>query len=342
MRAGLENWLVGHWYSSHQPPWYLRLLEPVYRAAYQRDQKSKKDSPAVYQPGLPLVVVGNVTAGGSGKTPLIIRLCQIALDMNLKPGIASTGYGRKSSDTLLVQADSDTRTCGDEPVMLAQRTGVPVVVAANRPDAVKKLNAMDLDLVFSDDGLQQADLARDIEFCVVDGERGLGNGHLIPAGPLREPAERLRQVDFVVSNGEWADKPKDLDVNVMRLDASVVRSLDDEMECPVDEFRQKHAGNPLIAFAAIGNPQRFFKMLESMGIRVEAHGFPDHHTFTRNDFASLTAGCAIIMTEKDAVKCRGLGLQNAWYVPVETRLTDEFERIIKDLLAKLMKDSEER
>ncbi len=340
MRAAFENWLVGHWYSTGQPPWYLRLLEPVYRAAYQRDQKNKSRGSATYRPGLPLIVVGNITAGGSGKTPLIIRLCQLALDMNLKPGIASTGYGRESGETLLVQADSDTRKCGDEPVMLAQRTGVPVVVAASRPDAVKSLNEMDLDLVFSDDGLQQAGLERDIEICVVDGERGMGNGHLIPAGPLREPAERLRQVDFVVSNGEWGDKPAGLDVNVMRLEASVVRSLDNVTEYSVDEFRQKHAETPLHAVAAIGNPQRFFRMLESLGMEVEPHGFPDHHSFTRDDFNSITAGAAIIMTEKDAVKCRSLGLENAWYVPVETRLTYEFERIFKDLMAKLMKDSE--
>ena len=151
MRAGIENWLLKHWYGTGQPPWYLRVLEPLYRWAYQRVQKAGYPG---YRPDLPLIVVGNITAGGSGKTPLVIRLCQLALDVNLKPGIASTGYGRSSRDTFVVQADSDTRLCGDEPVLLAQRTGVPVVVAAHRPDAVRKLNEMGLDLVFSDDGLQ--------------------------------------------------------------------------------------------------------------------------------------------------------------------------------------------
>ena len=339
MRAGIENWLLRHWYGTHQPPWYLRMLEPVYRVAYQRAQNKQRSGSGIYRPDIPLIVVGNITSGGSGKTPLVIRLCQLALDMNLKPGIASTGYGRQSQDTLLVRADSDTRTCGDEPVMLALRTGVPVVVASRRHDAVQKLSAMGLDLVFSDDGLQQADLARDIEICVIDGERGLGNGHLIPAGPLRETSERLRQVDYVVTNGEWADKLDDVDVSVMRLQAGVVRSLDDATEYSVDEFRQNHAGTRIHAVAGIGNPQRFFRMLETLGIKADPHGFSDHHSFTAKDFESIRADSAIIMTEKDAVKCRSLELENAWYMPVETHLPGEFEAMFKQQLAKLIKDS---
>lgn len=339
MRAGIENWLLRIWYSARQPPWYLRMLEPVYRAAYQRAQTSVQAGPGVYAPGLPLIVVGNITAGGSGKTPLVIRLCQLALDMGLKPGIASTGYGRQSRDTLLVEADSDTSICGDEPVLLAQRTGVPVVVAANRIDAVQTLNELNLDLVLSDDGLQQPDMDRDIEFCVIDGERGLGNGHLIPAGPLRERAGRLEQVDFVVSNGEWPGKPDGMDVSVMQLQASLVRSLNDATECSVEEFRHNKAGIPIHAVAGIGNPRRFFRMLENLGIKAEIHGFPDHYSFTRKDFDSIAVDSAIIMTEKDAVKCRSLGLVNAWYMPVEARLPGELEHLFQARLAKLTKDS---
>jgi tetraacyldisaccharide 4'-kinase len=339
MRAAIENWLLRQWYGMRQPPWYLRMLEPVYRAAYQRAQNSGRSGPGMYRSGVPVIVVGNITVGGSGKTPMVIRLCQLALDMNLKPGIATTGYGRQGRDTLVVQADSDTDTCGDEPVLLAQRTAVPVVVATHRLDAVKRLNDMNLDLIFSDDGLQQADLDRDVEFCVVDGERGLGNGHLIPAGPLREPAERLKQVDHVISNGEWAGKPDDVDVCVMHLRASVVRSLDDATAYSVNEFRHYHTGILIHAIAGIGNPKRFFSMLESLGIEADSHGFPDHHSFTPGDFDSMGADAAIIMTEKDAVKCRSLGLKNAWYVPVETRLPDEFEGKFKEQLARLIKDS---
>ena len=337
MRAGIENWLSEHWYGAQQPPWYLRLLEPLYRKAYQRKQRNGQDETTMYRPGLPLVVVGNITAGGSGKTPLVLRLCELALEMNLKPGIASTGYGRQGRDTLLVLSDSDPRLCGDEPVMLAKRTGVPVVVSAKRTDAVKALCEMELDLIFSDDGLQQADLDRDIEFCVIDGERGLGNGHLIPAGPLRESAERLKLVNFVVSNGEWAGKPDDVEVDVMRLDPQLIISLDESKTLSVNEFTHKNTGKDIHSFAGIGNPTRFFRMLEDLEINTHWHGFPDHHTYVKEDFDSISGDSVIIMTEKDAIKCRLLGLKNAWYVPVETQLSDKLENSIKRQLTKLMK-----
>lgn len=339
-RSNIENWLVHHWYAQHQPPWYLRLLEPLYRAAYKRAQNKQQAGSNPYQSRLPLIVVGNITAGGTGKTPLVIRLCQLAVELDLRPGIVTTGYGREGRDTCVVQPQSATRECGDEPVLLAIRTGVPVVVAANRLDALKKLNEMELDILISDDGLQHADLDPDMEFCVIDGERGFGNGHLLPAGPLREPAERLAQVDYVFSNGEWAGKPENITVNVMNLQADRVRSLDDVQQCSIAEFRQKHAGVAVHAFAAIGNPQRFFRMLESLGINADSHGFSDHYSFTQEDFASIPADSVIMMTEKDAVKCRALGLDNAWYVPVDTCLPEEFELEFKNRLIKLIKDSQ--
>ncbi len=337
MRSGVENWLLSRWYGASRPPWYLRMLVPLYRAAYQRRQKRGQSADEMFHSCVPLVIVGNITAGGTGKTPLVIRLCEIAIEMNLKPGIASTGYGRQSRDTLVVEADSDTRTCGDEPVLLALRTGVPVVVASKRREAVQRLNEMKLDLIISDDGLQQADLHRDIEFCVVDGQRGTGNAYLIPAGPLRESAERLRQVDHVVTNGHWNAKPDDVDVSVMHLKASVVRSIDGDTEYEAEEFRQKFTETRLHAVAGIGNPARFFNMLEGMGFDVEPHGFSDHHNYTSDDFDSLASGSVIIMTEKDAVKCRSLKLENAWYIPVDTHLSTEFESTFREQLTKLMK-----
>ena len=152
-------------------------------------------------------------------------------------------------------------------------------------------------------------------------------------------AERLRQVDYVVTNGEWAGKPDDVDVNVMHLQASVVHSLDGATEYSLDDFRQNHTGTPIHAVAGIGNPQRFFRMLGTLGINAEPHGFSDHHSFTAKDFETIGAGSVIIMTEKDAVKCRTLGLENAWYMPVETHLSDEFEAIVKQQLARLTKDN---
>lgn len=338
MRTSIENHLLKHWYSSHRPPWYLRLLEPVYAAAYQRAQRRQQADTDACRPALPLIIVGNITVGGSGKTPLVIALSQLALDLKLRPGIASTGYGRQSRDTMVVTADSDTGQCGDEPVLLAKRSGGVVVVAARRVDAVKKLHQMGVDLIISDDGLQQADLPRDIDICVVDGDRGLGNGHLLPAGPLREPAERLAQVDCVVSNGDWAGKPDGLNLITMTLQATEIRSLDDQTSHTLAGFHEKYAGKSVHAVAAIGNPARFFNTLAQHAIDAIPHRFADHHRFTKQDFASMSAATAIIMTEKDAVKCRGLGLQNAWYVPVDARLPDEFKRWFEDKLVTLTKD----
>lgn len=339
MRAGIEHWILRQWYETHQPPWYLRMLEPVYRAAFNHEQKKKESGDSPCRSALPLIVVGNITTGGSGKTPLVIRLCQLAAELNCKPGIVSTGYGRQGKETMLVQADSDTRECGDEPVLLAIRTGVPVVVAARRCDAIRKLDDMGLDLLICDDGLQQANLDRDMDICVVDGERGLGNGHLLPAGPLREPAGRLRQVDYVVTNGVWADKPEDLAVNVMQLTGDSLRSLDDSSVMSAVQFRQNHSGKKVHAMAGIGHPQRFFNMLASLQIVTTNHAFPDHHRFSLKDFELAETGSAIIMTEKDAVKCRSLGLKNAWYVPVDTHLDASFEATFKQHLQGLMKES---
>jgi len=339
MRAGMENWLLGHWYSSDRPPWFLRVMEPVYRKIFERVQIKDSSNAARYRSALPLIVVGNITAGGSGKTPLVIRLCELAIDLGFRPGIASTGYGRRSTDTITVDAACDPRDCGDEPLMLVRRTGVPVVVAQHRIDAIRKLNDLDLDLIFSDDGLQQVGLERNIEFCVVDGTRGLGNGHLLPAGPLRESAGRLVKVDYVISNGVWAERPDDVKVNVMQLEASQVCSLDAATTIPANEFRQRHSGMKIHAIAGIGNPQRFFETLEALGIQAVPHRFPDHHLFTRDDFNTIPAGSVIVMTEKDAVKCGGLELENAWYIPVETHLTDDFENQFKDHLTRLMKES---
>lgn len=338
MRAAMENWFLQHWYDKRPPPWYLRVLELVYRSVYRHIQRKGAKSASRYRSELPVIVVGNITAGGSGKTPLVIRLCELARESDIRPGIASTGYGRLGSETIVVHADSDSRSCGDEPVLLAGRTGVPVVVAAKRHDAIKLLNDMDIDLVISDDGLQQADLDRDLEFCVVDGYRGLGNGHLLPAGPLRETADRLAEVDYVVTNGEWATKPDDLEVNVMSLQASGVCSLDGKKTIPLMQFRQALGETGIYAIAGIGNPQRFFRMLEALGIEAKTLKFPDHHLFTRGDFDSIPPDSVVIMTEKDAVKCRSLGLENAWYVPVDTHLPGEFETTLKNRLVKLVEE----
>lgn len=336
MRAATESWLLRHWYGSHNPPWYLRALEPVYHALLKRQQKKGVRHAAAGRAQAPLIVVGNITAGGSGKTPLVMHLCRLAEEIGLRPGIASTGYGRRGTDTCLVTAQSDTRDCGDEPVMLARRTGLPVVVARHRTDAIAKLREMDVSLIISDDGLQHPGLAPDVEICVVDGMRGVGNGHLLPAGPLREPKERLGRVDFVVTNGTWDNKPASLDVFEMKLIAGELRSIDEQTILSVEKFRKKYDGINIHSIAAIGNPQRFIQSLEELGISSIPRVFPDHHAFRRRDFDSIPVGQAIVMTEKDAVKCRTLGLTDAWYLPVDACLPNLFDELFKSRLAVLL------
>jgi len=334
VRATTETWLLRHWYGGHRPPWYLRALEPVYLAMFRHNQR--KETGAGTRRKLPLIIVGNITAGGSGKTPMVMYLCRLVVEMGLRPGIASTGYGRQGSDTRLVTPESDTRTCGDEPVLLAKRTDVPVVVARRRADAIAKLVEMDIDLVISDDGLQHPGLAPDMELCLVDGQRGLGNGHLLPAGPLREPAARLGKVDFVVTTGVWKGRPETLDAFEMHLAPGDIRSLDDRASLTADQFRHKYNGIKIHSIAAIGHPQRFFNTLQGLEITATPRAFPDHHVYRREDFDSIPAGQAIIMTEKDAVKCRSLDLADAWYLPVEPRLPAAFDDAFKERLAKLM------
>ncbi len=383
MRNSIEKWLQDIWYSDNTPPWYLRMLVPVYRAGYKFDHRhSEPDGPGANSPqsgssslsgrnshdpghgtntddaghdhpGLspktPLLVVGNITVGGSGKTPLVIALCNIAQTMGVKVGVASTGYGRKSTETLLVHANSDTTECGDEPVLIATRTGVPVIVARRRQDAIARLRQMNLDLIVSDDGLQTAGLHRDIEICVVDGARGVGNGELLPAGPLREPASRLQNVDYIVSNGEWLSKPVGSKVAVMTLEGHTLVALDGTSQVSADEFfsRQAHTqpGHQTHLFAGIGNPERFFASVRRLNLNasdgagatkhLHEHRLADHHVFVKEDFESVAAGATIIMTEKDAVKCRKLDLENAWYLPVDAELDEDFTEWFRQQLTNL-------
>ena len=292
------------------------------------------------KPKVPVIVVGNISAGGSGKTPLVIALCRLLKDSGSKPGIISKGYGRKSSKTVGVSPGSSTLQCGDEPVLLAQRTGVPVVVANDRHEAVSTLLDAGVEVILSDDGLQQSDFARSMEICVVDGARGLGNQHLIPAGPLREPEQRLERVTYVVSNGKWAGSPSWLDVVQMELCAEEFCELDGDAVYSIDEFRQKHTGLQLHIVAGIGNPTRFFDMLGKMGFEqpqyeLVTHRFADHHAYRKHDFDVMKGASAIVMTEKDAVKCRGLGLENAFFVPVDAQLPASFEEGFRQDLARL-------
>jgi len=338
MRLQIENWLSQSWYATQRPAWYLRLLEPVYRAALQRAQRKAANTKERVHTVLPLVVVGNITVGGNGKTPLVIALCKLAREAGFKPGIISSGYGRKSRATVLVKAGDEARLCGDEPLLLARRTGVPVAVAQRRGDAIARLGSLDVDLVLSDDGLQQMNLAWDIRLCALDGQRGIGNGHLLPAGPLRVPVAHLFDVDYVICKDEWPVQPAGLASFTMRLLVTGVCSLDEGQVIDIDEFLRRQAGAQVHAVAGIGNPGQFFDGLQMHGFAINRHPFSDHHAFCAGDFNSMRDGRAIIMTEKDAVKCRGLGLDNAWYVAVDAALPEDFKRRFEQHLQRVCKD----
>ncbi len=330
MRSETELKLNRIWYGGVDIPWWLRLLEPAYRAGNLLDrwissQRRPEDLKSVY-----IIVVGNITAGGSGKTPVVIRICHLLRQAGLKPGVISRGYGRKSKTLRLVSPSSLPAVVGDEPLLIAQRAGVPVIVSTDRCEAARTLLKQNVNVIISDDGLQHYRLPRTLGICVVDGSRGFGNGHLIPAGPLREPLSRLACFDSVIVNGELDRIPDELlPVTHMSLEAGLLRSMSDGQSWRLGQF----AGCKANAVAGIGNPGRYFDLLRGARIKVIEHVFPDHHNFDAADFAQMDKSLPILMTEKDAVKCKNLGLKNAWYLSVDAILPAEWER---DLVQRVM------
>ena len=271
----------------------------------------------------PVVVVGNLTVGGTGKTPLTIWLAQQLSDARLQVGIVSRGYGRQGTGTRSVQGDSDWRDVGDEPVILARRSGCPTMVAADRVAAARTLIARGAQLILADDGLQHLRLGRDCSVVVVDGSRGFGNGRLLPAGPLREPAAALKKADIVVVNGEPVHgslRGGALPEGALRMQLvgrEAVRLDGRAAPAALGAFR----GRRVHAVAGIGNPERFFSQLRSHGIEVIAHPFADHHPFTARELA-FADELPVLMTEKDAVKCAPFANARLWYVPVGAEFSE--------------------
>jgi len=269
----------------------------------------------------PVIVVGNITTGGTGKTPVTLWLVQELVSRGFSPGIVSRGYGgSKSSTSMRVDAASDPATVGDEPVLLARRSGCPVVVDADRFRAAEMLVADGADVIIADDGLQHYRLARTYEICVIDGARGLGNRYLLPAGPLRETVSRLNEVDQVLLNGALRESGEQLSVveqNAIEFEliASEVCRLNGSLTRQIERF----AGKIVHGVAAIGNPSRFFDLLRTHGMQVIEHAFPDHAAISRREL-DFGDDFDILMTEKDAVKL-GTGVADKlWTVPVELRM----------------------
>jgi len=312
------QWFERHWYQRHKVMWLLTPFAVIFRAitALRR---------GLYRFGIikpmpftsPLIVVGNITVGGTGKTPLVILLAQWCQQQGLKPGIVSRGYGGSANRSpQFVTAASDPAKVGDEAVLMAKRTHCLVVIAASRVAAViKLLSAHRCDVALSDDGLQHYAMQRQIEIAVIDGERRFGNGFCLPAGPLREPIKRLRQVDFIVANGKA--QPGEFAMQLLCDD--IYQLTDPQRRVKPESFINK----TIHAVTGIGHPQRFFASLKNLGLNIVEHVFPDHHLFTPQDFA-FADDAAIIVTEKDAVKCQSFADQRFWCLPVTAQLGNAF------------------
>jgi len=273
---------------------------------------------------VPVVVVGNIVAGGAGKTPLTLWLAQALSASGRRPGIVSRGYGRATADIQEVKVGTAVDAAGDEPLLLARRSGCPVFVGADRAAAARALLVAypDCDLILCDDGMQHYRLARDVEIAVVD-RRGLSNAWPLPAGPLREPASRLLEVAALVLNGAAAAPIMGVPTFHMRLDGTRFYRLDDPgVHCVAGDL----AGQRLHAVAGIGEPQRFFDHLAALGLRCESHAFPDHHRYASADFRF--AGDAILTTEKDALKCAGLAALPIWVLPVDAHIEPDLVRLV--------------
>ncbi len=324
--------LTKSWYEQQGWTQALKPLAKIFawqvakrRSAYQQGKYK------IWQAPVPVLVVGNICVGGVGKTPLVAALCELLLEHGWRPAIVSRGYGGKATKyPYQVTSSSVARECGDEPLLLYQRTECPVVVDPNRVSAVQHLLAnTDCNLIISDDGLQHYALGRDIEIAVIDGARGLGNGLMIPAGPLREPKDRLNEVDFIIINGLGfvTEQP----CLGMSLKADQLVNIITGKVMPVDALINSSFVH---AVAGIGNPKRFFESLKQLGYTLECHEFNDHHSFVAKDIW-FEDDRPVIMTEKDAVKCNVFAGQNCWYLKVSAQLETGFNTQLLERLEAL-------
>lgn len=335
MKASLGNRLLSAWY--RDAAWLTALvpLEWIYRRVVAaRTHAYATGRKATWRAPVPVVVVGNITLGGTGKSPLVAWLARWLTERGHRPGILSRGYGGQSSAyPLLVGPDTPASQCGDEPLMLAGQTGVPVVVDPRRPRGGRCLIEAGCDVLIADDGLQHLALGRDIELIVVDGERGFGNGRCLPAGPLREPLSRLATSDAVIVNGV----PRQSLIPAffsMQLEPRQWRRLVDDVRFPVAPV--PFAAN-VHAVAGIGHPERFFRTLEQLGLRVQPHPLPDHHALQARDLA-FDDDLPVVMTAKDAVKCRDWVDRRCWVLDVEARPGREFIDWLDARMERLFQD----
>jgi tetraacyldisaccharide 4'-kinase len=325
----VSRWLQRQWFEQRRLAPALWLLAPL-SALYSAVAGYKRNNAKPERLPVPVIVVGNITVGGAGKTPLTLWLARQLQARGRHPGIVSRGYGSAGTAPRAVTKDSLPVEVGDEPVLLGRRSGVPVWVGRDRVAAGRAMLAAhpEVDVIVCDDGLQHYRLARDFEIAVFDG-RGAGNGWRLPAGPLREPLARLAEVDAIVFNGPPDCRlPNALAKFDMWLQAGDFYDLDNpKQHCSAADL----AGRRLYALAGIGDPGRFFRTLEALGLEFGRHPFPDHHAYSSDDLAFAKQG-VLLMTEKDAVKCVGLTTGETWVLPVEAELSPALIDLILEKL----------
>ena len=321
MKALLERYALKLWYGNQSPAWPWQGLAALHRRLKQGQWARPAAAPPV-----PVIVVGNLTVGGNGKTPMVLALSRHLVSHSLKVGILCRGVGgRCHARPHRVSASDSITEVGDEALLLARQSGVPVWVGRSRGESLSAAIAAGAEIVISDDGLQHQALPRSFEICMVDGERGFGNGQLLPAGPLRQPVDRLATVDLVVTLGGQAPLVEGVHWPVT---ISALRRLHDGERQALDALR----GQTVTAVCAIGNPQRFAHDLEAQGLIVNLRAFPDHHGFVRDDIERLPG--PVLITEKDAVKLEPLtGRQDVWVAEQGLDLPSEVAERVQAHLA---------
>ncbi len=314
-----------YWYSQNPIAWLLLPLAGLFcLISLLRRGFYRVGLLPVRKAAVPVIVVGNISVGGTGKTPLIVHLCRLLRERGLQPAVISRGYGAEAAEyPLRVSADSDPRRVGDEPLLIARRTGCPVAVGPDRIRDVECLVADERpDIILADDGLQHYRLHRDAEIAVVDARRMFGNGFCLPAGPLREPRSRLQGADMVIFNGGGESAVSFRVVGERALSMSSRQG-----DCDLQAFKNRKVH----AIAGIGHPQRFFSSLRAQGIECIPHPFADHHMYQAEQLR-FGDGLPVLMTEKDAVKCQGFELTNHWYVPIDIVLSESARQAINKIV----------
>ena len=323
------GFLESSWYKKRAWLWILKPISFLFGLLVTKRRKNfLNKSYKSWKPDLPLIVVGNILVGGTGKTPLVISLANSLKKIGYKPGIVSRGYGgRAKKYPLVITDDTSVVHSGDEPLIIFKNTSCPVYISPNRVDAARKLeDETDCNVIISDDGMQHYSLGRDIEIAVFDGDRGIGNNFLLPAGPLREPINRLESVDLIVSSNSSFSADNYKEDFIFTLKPVKWVRLHDEASYGISDWPLRKYVN---AVAGIGNPSKFFNLLTSLDFEFSKNSFPDHYQFHTDDFL-FSNNLPIVMTEKDAVRCSNIKLKNLWYLKVEVNIPESFIEEVTD------------